>query len=271
MSADRQTLSERLRGGERLLGLVVKMPCAQVIECAGHIGYDLIVIDCEHGPADTEPLEHHLRAADSVRIPVLVRVGGISGDEVLRALDAGAQGIVVSRVCTPEQAAHAVATAHYPPIGVRGLATSTRAGRYGLVDVDEHVRRARTETLVIAQVEDAAALAHARAIAAEQGIDAVFLGPTDLSMSLGYPGQLAHPVVVDAIEHVTQEVRAAGQVLVTLVSDEAEARAWWDRGAQVVLLAAPIVIAKRLTEIARSVRGGQACDADDALLEEVGP
>lgn len=270
MSGERPCLAERIRAGERLLGLVVKIPGPAVLEIAGHSGYDLVVIDTEHGPADTEALEHHLRAADGAGVPALVRVGGIDPCEILRALDAGAEGIVVPRVDTAAQAAAAVAAAHYPPHGRRGLATSTRAGRHGLVGLAEHVRRARERTLVVVQVEDAEALPHVAAIAAEPGVDGVFLGPTDLSMSLGQPGDLAHPLVADAIEQVAAQVREASRApLCTLVGDEHEAQRWYARGAQIVLLAAPPLIAKRLYELARAVRDGRATTDGEAVLKEV--
>ncbi|HEX7292135.1 MAG TPA: aldolase/citrate lyase family protein [Conexibacter sp.] len=268
----RAPLAERLRAGERLAGLIVKIPGPQVVECAGHSGYDLVVIDTEHGPADTEALEHHLRAAASAGIPALVRVSGLARGEVLRALDAGADGVVVPQVENAAAAAQAVALAHYPPRGARGLATSTRAGRHCMTDVREHVRRARERTLVIAQVEDVAAVPHAAAIAAEPGIDGVFLGPTDLSMSLGHPGELSHPRVAATIDSVTEQVQAVGgAAMLALVGSEQEARAWWGRGAQVVLFVAAAVISKRLSEIACALDGARAELDGEAVLEEVGP
>lgn len=272
MPAERRPLAVRLRDGERLLGLVVKIPSPQIIEAAGHAGYDLVVIDSEHGPADTEALEHHLRAAGSARIAALVRVSGTGGGEVLRALDAGAEGVVVPRVNTAAEAEQAVAAAHYPPRGTRGLATSTRAGRHGLVDVGAHVQRAREQTLVVAQVEDAEAIPHTAAIASQPGVDVVFLGPTDLSMSLGRPGELSHPAVQEAIGQIVDAVRdAGGAALCALVGSEDEARAWWLRGAQVVLFAAPSIVSKRLNEIARAVRGDGAERDGRAVFEEVSP
>jgi 4-hydroxy-2-oxoheptanedioate aldolase len=272
MPAEPRPLAARLRGGERLLGLVVKIPCPQIVESAGWCGYDLVVIDSEHGPADTEALEHHLRAADAVGIPALVRVGNNAGDEILRALDAGAQGVVVPHVNSAAEAVEAVAAAHYPPGGTRGLATSTRAGRHGLVGAVEHVERAREQTVVFAQIEDAAAVPHAGAIASVPGVDAVFLGPSDLSMSLGHPGDLAHPTVDAAIGEIAGAVHAArAGALCTLVGNPEAARSWWERGAQVVLFAAPAVISKHLNEIALAVRGPGAGRDEDVVLEEVSP
>src|SRR5262245_35125759 len=105
------------------------MPAPATLELAGHTGFDFALIDTEHGIADGQQLEHHLRAADSAGLDCVVRVGANDSTEILRALDAGARGVVVPHVTTAAEAAAAVRAAHYPPIGKRGLALSTRAGR----------------------------------------------------------------------------------------------------------------------------------------------
>src|SRR5690348_10268232 len=126
-------MQRRLAAGEPLTGLIVKMPAPAQVEAAGHAGFDFVLLDTEHGPGDGLALEEHLRAA---AIPVLVRVR--SPDAILGALDAGAAGVVVPHVLDPAGAEAAVAAAHYPPRGRRGIALSTRAGGYGTVSLDEH-------------------------------------------------------------------------------------------------------------------------------------
>jgi 4-hydroxy-2-oxoheptanedioate aldolase len=240
-------LAKRLRAGEVLAGLIVKMPGAATIEMAGHSGFDLVVIDTEHGAGDVLDLEHHLRAADSAGIPALVRVGSHAPIEILRVLDAGATGIVVPRVTDPATVRAVVAAAHYPPLGRRGLATSTRAGRHGLTSVGQHVRDAADRTVVIVQLEDAEAVPRVEAIVATPHLDAVFVGPTDLSSSLGHPGELDHPDVAAAIDRVAEAVvRDEGTALCVLVSDEGDARRWQERGAGLLLFSAPSLFTKRL-------------------------
>jgi 4-hydroxy-2-oxoheptanedioate aldolase len=254
--AENGSLATRVRDGHRLTGLVVKMPAASSIEMAGHCGFDLVMIDTEHGGADTDQLENHLRAAESARVPALVRVGGADRAEILRALDAGAAGIVVPHVCDTTVAEQVVRFAHYPPRGTRGLATSTRAGRYGLNGPSAHVRVANEQTLVVVQIEDEEAVPNAAAIASHQGIDGVLVGPTDLSAVLGYPGDFEHPQVAAAIERIVSDIAAAENATAPWMSvgDEADARAWHERGAAVVLFTAPAVITREFRRLLSAVR-----------------
>jgi 4-hydroxy-2-oxoheptanedioate aldolase len=237
-----------------LLALIVKVPSASTVELAGHAGFDFVLIDTEHGPSDMGELEHHMRAAESAGIRSLVRVSGADSADILRALDAGAHGIVVPHVTSPADVQRAVARTRYPPGGRRSLALSTRAGRYGTRPVDEHLA-AGDDTLLIAQLEDAEALDHLAEILASEGLAGVFIGPADLSASLGRPGQLDHPLVNGAVERITAAVLDQPNLwLCVLASDEDEAREWAARGASLVLFNAPAVLAARLVAIAQSRR-----------------
>jgi 2-keto-3-deoxy-L-rhamnonate aldolase RhmA len=251
-------LAARMRAGEQLVGIVLKMPAAAMIETAGIAGFDVVIIDTEHGPGDTALLEDHLRAAQSVGVEALVRVGSNSDIEILRALDAGASGIVVPHVEHERAAADAVKAAHYPPVGRRGLATTTRAGDYGLADLSDHVRRAAERTLVVVQVEHIDAVPHTERIAREPGVDAVFLGPTDLSMSVGHPGELDHPAVASAIDEVVEGVMSAdGPLLCVFASDEQAAGEWQRRGARLVLFGGPALVARSFRDVVRAARSHQ--------------
>ncbi len=249
------SLASRLRGRDLLIGLVVKMPCPAVIEAAGHAGLDLVVIDTEHGGGDTAELENHLRAADSSGIDAIVRVGANDPLQILRALDAGATGVIVPHVNTADDAIAATRAAHYPPDGNRGLAMSTRAGRHSTGTLAEHIERARRDTVVIVQIEDQKAVAAARDIAATPNVDAVWLGPGDLSMSLGRPGDLNHPEVVIAIDAIVDGVNAASAAaLCVLVDAEQDIPAWQQRGACVALFAATKILASRLEDLVNAAK-----------------
>ncbi len=253
--AEEQPLAARIRTGEQLLGLIVKIPNPALVEVAGHLGYDFVLLDTEHGSGDTLVLEHHIRAADSAGIDVLVRVGANEPLQILRALDAGAKGIIAPHVNTPSEAVSAVRAAHYPPVGARGLAASTRAGRHGTGSLLEHIDRARRETAVIVQVEDAKAVQHAAAISATAHVDAVWLGPGDLSMSLGHPGDLAHPSVASAIDRIVDGVNAAPHAALCVVVDhEKDVRYWRQRGASVVVFVASNVQTARFRELLANAR-----------------
>lgn len=220
MTPPSRALADRLRDGERLQLLFVKLPAPAEVELAGLTGFDAVILDTEHGTE--EGLDHHLRAADAVGLPALVRVPTADPAPILRALDAGATGVVVAHVRDAIEAEAAVAAAHYPPRGGRGLALTTRAGRHGTAGLAEHLQRAARETLVLAQIEDAEAVAHSDAICAVDGIDAILIGSADLSISLGHPGASGHPEVVAAIAAITEQ---ASVPVATVVSSRAEAEA----------------------------------------------
>lgn len=245
----------RVRAGETLYGLLVKMPAPATVELGGYVGFDFVVLDTEHGVADSGVLEHHVRAADSAGVASLVRVGSVEPVETLRALDAGAAGIIFPHVNDAAGARAAVRAAHYPPVGKRGFAVSTRAGRYGQKDVAEHARSALENTAVVVQVEDAEALDHVSGIASSERVDAIFLGPNDLSLSLGHPGDLAHPKVAAAVERVVDSVKETqGAALCVLAGSEQEARGWEALGARLVLFSATALLGERLGQIVASLR-----------------
>lgn len=250
---ERPSAAARLRAGEPLLGLVVKMANPALVETAGHLGFDLLVLDTEHGPGDASELEHHLRAADAVGLPVLVRVGDATGAEVLRALDAGACGIVAPHVVSADEAHRLVARAHYPPAGTRGLALSTRAGGYGTRPVDEHLQAARS-TVVVAQIEDPCGVEQAGAIARTPGIDVLWVGLADLALALGHPGDLRHPAVAGAIERVASAAAATGRAWAVIVDDAEGARQMRARGASVLLVSAGDVVARSLRALRAEIR-----------------
>jgi 4-hydroxy-2-oxoheptanedioate aldolase len=262
MSTPYPSLAERIGNADTVYGLIVKMPAPALVELAGHTGFDLVVVDTEHGIADDATLEHHLRAADSAGIPALVRVGSNQPLLMLRALDAGATGVIVPHVSNAEDARAAVAAAHYPPAGTRGLAVSTRAGHHATVSLQAHLADAAANTVVVAQAEDTEAVQHSADIAATPGLNAVWIGPSDLSLSLGLPGQMDHPEVVAAIDHIAHKVVASdGCALCVLVDTPEQAAEWSAQGARMVLFNSTAILSRELANTLTGVRGGNAVRA----------
>jgi 4-hydroxy-2-oxoheptanedioate aldolase len=244
------SLRQRLLGGETLYGLVVKPPAPALMEMCAVAGFDFGFIDGEHGGGGTLEWEDHVRAAESFGMPAVVRVGSHHPSEILRALDVGAQGIVVPHVNTKAQAEAIVLAAHYPPIGRRGLATTTRAGRHAFSNVKEHLSSAEQNTLVAVQLEDPEGIDHVEAIASVPYIDCVFIGPTDLSLGLGYPGENDHPAVTEAFTQIRRAVDSKPRVkLGTFARDASDANHWINRGASFVTLASTVLIAQKFREI----------------------
>ncbi|KID29834.1 2,4-dihydroxyhept-2-ene-1,7-dioic acid aldolase [Prauserella sp. Am3] len=232
----RPTLKRRLHGGERLRGGILRMPCDYLVELCGIAGLDFVLIDCEHGPSDQVPLQQHIQAAQARGIAVLVRVGHGEPSLILRALDLGADGIVVPHVDTAEEARAAVAAAHYPPRGERGFATYSRAGAFGAAGADDHLARAAETTLVVPMLETAAACAAAADIAAVEGVDALMIGPADLAVAMGRPGAVADPDVRSTADAAVRAASETGTPMVSIVSST-EAAATAPAGAVVFNLA----------------------------------
>lgn len=208
-------LKSRLRAGEQLRGGIVRMPAEVLVELSGIAGLDYLLVDCEHGPDDLVPLQQHIALAQAHGLPVLVRAGRADPNQVLRVLDLGAEGIVAPHVESAQEAAEVVRAAHYPPRGDRGFATYSRAGRYGAVSAADHVRNA-ADVLVVAMVETSAGVDSAADVVAVDGVDAVWVGPADLAVSLGVPPGDA--VVQRATGEVHRQARAAGVPVMSIVS-----------------------------------------------------
>ena len=254
MSQSMRSLAERLRDREPLRFLFVKMPAPAEVELAGAAGFDAVIVDTEHGPDGGSDLEHHLRAASAAGVPALVRVPDATPGPILRALDAGAAGIVVAHVTDASVAAAVVSAAHYPPRGHRGLALSTRAAAYGTVPLDEHLRRAAEETVVIVQIEDAEAVPVAAQILGVESVDAVLIGSTDLSISLGHPGETGHPEVESAVTVIHRAATEAGVAVAVVCATADEADAAAARGASIAVFVALLLMRDAFRGAAASTR-----------------
>jgi 4-hydroxy-2-oxoheptanedioate aldolase len=224
-------LKARLADGERLLGVLLRMPAEELVEMCAVAGFDFVLIDCEHGPADVVPLRQHLAITAAYAMSTLVRVGAAEPALVLRALDAGAAGIVAPHIDTAAQAAALVDSAHYPPLGHRGFATYSRAGRYGQVEPRTHQERLVAETLVIGMIESPEGVANRREILATAGLDGIMIGTADLRAS----STPSDPPPPDAIRAVHTELAQRGRVRMDIVNSADQARRSFADGATMVV------------------------------------
>ena len=198
-----------LAAGELQIGLWSQIASPVATEAVAGAGYDFLVIDAEHAPNDVTTILPLLQVVAGYPVSPVVRLPW--GDVVLakRYLDIGAQTLLIPFVETPEQAAEVVSFTRYPPEGVRGVATCHRANRYGRVA--DYPARAASELAVLVQIETRRGLDNLEAIAAIDGIDGVFIGPSDLAASFGHLGQPAHPEVQEAITEVPGRLAASGK------------------------------------------------------------
>ncbi|MFF7682641.1 HpcH/HpaI aldolase/citrate lyase family protein [Microbacterium sp. NPDC007973] len=225
------SLRARAESGERLVGALLRMPAEELTEMLAVAGFDFVLIDAEHGPADVIPLRQHIAVATMHGVPVIVRVGEDDPGAILRVLDQGAQGVLVPHIDDAAAAAAVVAAAHYPPVGTRGFATYSRAGRFGETAPEDHRDWYLRNTLVLGMIESPAGVSAAAAITAAPGLDGIMIGPADLAASTG-PDDLPLP---EATAVVNRAVAAAGKMRMDIVGTPAAAAAAFDDGARLVV------------------------------------
>ncbi len=200
-----QHFRQRLKSGEQLIGTMITLASTETAEVLAGVGFDWFFLDNEHSPLEALELQRVMQAAGST--PCVVRVSASAEVPIKKALDIGAAGIIAPQVNSAEQAAQVVSWAKYAPLGTRGVGIG-RAHGYGL-KFQEYVDNANDSVAVIVQAEHIDAVKNIDAIVQVPGVDAVLIGPYDLSASLGRLGEITHPEVVAAIDRVTQACRAA--------------------------------------------------------------
>jgi 4-hydroxy-2-oxoheptanedioate aldolase len=219
----------KLKAGGRVQGMFIDVASPNLVEMAGLVGFDFVIIDAEHTSASVETVEHMVRAADSRNTGTVVRVALNLQQNVLRYLDTGVQGVILPQIESPEAAVAAVNSVKYPPLGRRG-SSYIRPADYGInTTLAEYARVANEETLVAVQVETAEGTRNLERILEVEGIDVIFFGPGDLSVSLGYPST-THPELIDTIIKMAQKVIAAGKIAGTTAHTPEAHRRWTDAG-----------------------------------------
>jgi 2-keto-3-deoxy-L-rhamnonate aldolase RhmA len=200
---------QRLLGGERLVGTMVTLDSPEVVEILVLVGFDWLFFDAEHAPLGDGSMQRMIQAAG--KTPCVIRLPDHGESSVKRALDMGAAGIIVPQVNTAEQAEKIVGYSRYAPEGMRGVGVG-RAQGYGL-NFNEYVAQANENIAVIVQAEHIAAVEDIHDIASVEGLDAVFVGPYDLSASLGKLGQVEDAAVIEAIDRVERVCTTLGKRL----------------------------------------------------------
>ncbi len=222
---------ERLKSGASVYGPFMKTGDPAFVECAGYAGFDFVILDMEHGPADFSNLQNLIRGAEAAGIVPIVRTGDSSEAAIGKALDLGAGGVQVPQVGSAKQARDVVAAARFFPKGERGVCRFVRAANYSSTPRGEYFEQAN-RALVILQVEGREGLNRIDEILGVEGLDILFIGPYDLSQSLGVPGQVSHPIVVNAIRGIVDRARKAGVVTGVFCDTPEAASLWREAGIQ---------------------------------------
>jgi 4-hydroxy-2-oxoheptanedioate aldolase len=205
----KNAFKQALKEGRQQIGFWSTLPDPYVSELLSMAGFDWLLLDVEHSPTDVRLMMLQLQAARGTSTTLIVRPPVNDRVLIKQYLDIGAQTLLLPMVQSADEAEAAVLAMRYPPAGVRGVATMTRASRFGRAK--DYLRRAEEELCLLVQVETAEALEQIEAIAAVNGVDGVFIGPSDLAASLGHVGNPMHPEVIATIERAIGRIRAAGK------------------------------------------------------------
>jgi 2-keto-3-deoxy-L-rhamnonate aldolase RhmA len=205
-------LKEILKSGRPALGCSVMFPSPQIVEMLGHGGFDWVLLDCEHGSLSLADVEVMAMAADAVGITPIARPRSNSAVDIQSVMDRGVMGVQVPHINSAEDARRAVSAVKFGPGSGRGLAAGTRPDDWGLrAPMSDFTTAANEQSLVCVQLEHEAAINKADEILQVEGIDVFFIGPSDLSQSMGHPGNPGTPVVAKAIADTRSKIIAAGK------------------------------------------------------------
>ena len=222
MELRRNAFKHAIAAGQLQIGLWCSMCSNIAADIVRDSGFDWLLLDTEHSPNEIPDLLSQLQAVDGGPATPIVRPAWNDIVLIKRCLDIGAPALLVPYVQNAAEAKNAVAAVRYPPRGVRGVAVSARASRYGRTA--DYLKKADTEICLLVQVETRTALDQLEAIAAVEGVDGVFIGPSDLSASLGHIGNPAHPEVQKALQDAVTRLKAVGQPAGILTGNEDEIR-----------------------------------------------
>jgi len=254
MDLPQNPFKRALKANQAQIGLWSSLSSNYSVEVIAGAGFDWILLDCEHSPNDLESVLMQLQAAASYPTHPVVRVPWNDMVNIKRVLDVGAQSLLIPYVSTAEEAKAAVAHTRYPPTGVRGVAGTTRATRFGRIK--DYAKRAHEEICVLVQVETQSAVDNIEAICAVEGVDGVFIGPADLHASLGYTGEIANPKVKPMIDEAIKRIRKAGKAPGILTPNEADAKHWLGCGGLFVAVGADVgILARGAEALAQKFKG----------------
>lgn len=228
------TTKAKLKAGETVFGCFVRYPDASLIEVLGYQDFDFLVFDGEHGVIEPRDCEHMVRAAELRGVTPIVRATTNAPPVILRYMDTGAHGVHVPWVNSAVEADAVVRSVKYYPRGIRGLAAVRAADYAQRAPFGEYIQQANAETLVVIHIETIDAVSRLPEIVQVDGLDVIFIGPTDLSHSLGVPGDVQHPTVQAAIQQIVDTVAPTGLALGIMVGNAQAAQQWRQRGARYI-------------------------------------
>jgi len=244
-------VADAMRAGKKVSCAWAQAASPITTEILAEAGFDVILVDLEHGPGDIIMLISQIQAMKGEKAVPFVRAPWNDLVIIKRILDAGAYGLVVPYVSTKQETETAVRAAKYPPEGIRGIAGSTRAAHYGCQSL-EYFDTANRDIFVFIQIETPEGVKNIDEILSVPGVDGIFIGPMDLATTHGYRGKPGTPAIQEIIAGLEKKILAKGKALATVCSDFADAKAKYERGYTMITLISDSVV---LAKIAREEAG----------------
>jgi 4-hydroxy-2-oxoheptanedioate aldolase len=250
------------RQGIATYGPFVQLDAPGICEILGHAGFDYCIIDMEHGVIDVDTAENMVRASNAAGITAIIRVAFNRKELISQALNLGASGVHVPHISTRKEAEEAVWASKFFPLGGRGVCPFVRAARYS-ADKTIYYNKANTETMVVVAIEGTEGIDNLGEILQVKGVDVVFVGPYDLSQSLGVPGQVTHQKVIEKVREICELSKKAGVAVGLFVETAEAAKEWVKQGVlyccldvdAAILLKASMSYMKQLRETAPDAAG----------------
>jgi len=244
-----------LKEGKPVFGPFMKSTDPAFIEVAGHAGFDFVILDMEHGPAGIPELQNLIRGALLANIIPIVRTSDSSEVSIAAPLDLGALGVQIPQVKSGAMAKACVQAARFYPEGERGVCRFVRAANYSSMPREEYFSKAN-EILVIVQLEGKEAIQDIDNIMKVEGIDILFIGPYDLSQSLGVPGQISNPIVIETMKDIVNRARTLGIVVGTFTDTLQAANMWEKAGVQYISYSVDVgIFTNACTKLVKDLHG----------------
>lgn len=222
---------EKIASGDYVYGMFMKTSDPMFVEATGLAGFDYIILDNEHGPVEIENQQNNIRAAEARDTVPIIRLKDKAENTIGKALDIGAYGIQVPQITSAKEAADVVKYAKFYPYGMRGVCRFVRAADYSAMNRNDYFESSK-DVLIILQLEGIEAIKNLDEILEVEGVDILFIGPYDLSQSLGLPGQVNNPVVVNEMKKIVDRAQKKKIAIGTFVDTFEDLKMWKSLGLQ---------------------------------------
>lgn len=241
-----KVLKKRILAGERVFGAFFKMSDMNLVDMFAESGFDFLIADCEHGSFSHREVEQFVRTADAAGIASVIRVASPNEENILHAMDAGADGVQLPGLESVEEAEKALQYAKYYPLGKRGYSTAQRAARFGMWKKEQpYIEYANENSLTIAHVENVEMAKKIKELALISTLDVIFVGPGDLSQSMGLPGKPNSPEVDDLMAKVFEDALTQGKIVGSIAATPEKLEKLINMGARYLVYASDVVHIKK--------------------------